>query len=208
MGRYTGPLCRLCRREGVKLFLKGERCNSSRCALERGRDKPPGMHTWRRGKSSEYGLRLREKQKVKRYYGLFELQFSRYYDLATKIQGNTGENLLVILERRLDNVVCRGGLAHSRNQARQLVAHGHVIVNGKKVDLPGYLVKQGDVVAICPKADIQKVVKELADKRTTTLPSWLERTPDKLELRVVQMPNRSEVPLEIHENLIVEFCSR
>lgn len=207
MGRYTGPLCRLCRREGVKLFLKGERCNSGKCGLER-RDKPPGMHNWRRSKISEYGQRLREKQKVKRYYGVFDAQFRTYYELATKIQGNTGENLLVLLERRLDNVLCRGGLASSRGQARQFVTHGHILVNGKKVDLPGYMAKQGDIIRVCPKAHSQKMVKDTAEKRSVTLPSWIERTQDQLEIKVVQMPVRSEIPIEIQDNLIVEFCSR
>lgn len=207
MGRYTGPLCRLCRREGVKLFLKGERCTSGKCGLER-REKPPGMHNWRRGKTSEYGQRLREKQKVKRYYGVWDAQFKNYYKLATKIQGNTGENLLILLERRLDNVLCRGGLATSRGQARQFITHGHIVINGKKVDLPGYLVKQGEIVRVCPKAGSQKLIKDISDKHSVTLPSWIERTPDQLELKVVQMPARSEIPIEIHENLIVEFCSR
>lgn len=207
MGRYTGPLCKLCRREGVKLFLKGERCNSGKCGLER-RDKPPGMHNWRRAKTSEYGQRLREKQKVKRYYGVFDAQFRSYYELATKIQGNTGENLLVLLERRLDNVMCRGGLASSRGQARQFIGHGHVLVNGKKLDLPGYLVKQGDVIRACPKAHSQKMVKTASETRSVTLPSWIERVQDQLEIKVVQMPVRGEIPIEIQDNLIVEFCAR
>jgi len=131
MGRHTGPVCRLCRREGEKLYLKGDRCNSGKCSLER-RDRPPGMHNWRRSKLSDYGQRLREKQKVKRYYGLYERQFKRFYEMATKQQGNTGENLMVLLERRLDNVLRRGGLAYSHAQARQFIGHGHILVNGKK----------------------------------------------------------------------------
>ena len=207
MGRYTGPVCKKCRREGAKLFLKGDRCNSGKCGLER-RDRPPGMHHWRRGKVSEYGQRLREKQKVKRYYGVYETQFKNYFALASKQKGNTGELLLVLLERRLDNVVCRGGLAFSRPQARQFIGHGHFLVNGKKVDIPSYLIKEGDVITVKPKDNVQKLIKEVYDACTAEAPSWIEKTPDKAEIKVVNMPARSEIQIEIQEQMIVEFCSR
>jgi len=207
MGRYTGPACRLCRREGVKLFLKGDRCNGGKCGFEK-RNRPPGMHNWRRGKSSEFGQRLREKQKVKRYYGVYEQQFMKYYELASSMPGNTGETLLILLERRLDNVLTRGGFAYSRRQARQFISHGHITINGKKVDLPSYLVSQGDIVKVSEKPGSQKIIKAIVDKHSVTLPSWLEKAADKLELKVVQLPVRSEITIEIIENRIVEFCSR
>src|SRR5262249_35727701 len=137
MGRHTGPVCRLCRREGLKLFLKGTRCDSAKCAVER-REGVPGMHQFRKGKASEYSVRLREKQKVKRFYGIFERQFSKYYDIASRRPGNTGDALMSLLERRLDNVITKLGFALSRPQARQIVSHGHVMVNGRKVDIPSY----------------------------------------------------------------------
>jgi small subunit ribosomal protein S4 len=207
MGRYTGSVCKRCRREGVKLFLKGERCQSGKCSLER-RNHPPGMHNWRKGKLSEYGLRLREKQKVKRYYGLYEGQFFSYFERASHTKGNTGENLLVLLERRLDNVVCRGGLANSRAQARQFIVHGHVWVNGKKLDIPSYLVRANDVITVAPGESSQKMIHPIYESFAKELPSWLERASDKMEVKVVNMPVRSEIEIEVKEQLIVEVCSR
>src|SRR6266481_9651504 len=148
MGRYTGPVCRLCRREGIKLFLKSLRCDSPKCAIERRGDQQPGMHIVKRRKISDYGSRLREKQKVKRYYGVFERQFRRYMDIAGRSKGNTGSTLMSLLERRLDNIVHRLGFGQSRAQARQLVCHGHITVNGRRVDVPSYLLKPGDVVRV------------------------------------------------------------
>ena len=147
MGRHIGPVCRLCRREGLKLFLKGTRCDTPKCSVTR-RDSVPGMHQFRRGKASEYAIRLREKQKVKRYYGVYERQFRKYFDMASSRPGNTGDALMAVLERRLDNVVTRLGFALSRPQARQLVGHGHITVNGRKVDVPSYLVRPGDKIKV------------------------------------------------------------
>lgn len=207
MGRYTGPVCRLCRREGTKLFLKGDRCQGGKCSLER-RDRPPGMHNWRRGKISEYGQRLREKQKVKRYYGVYETQFKNYFKIAAKQKGNTGENLLTLLERRLDNVVCRAGFAYSRPQSRQIIAHGHICVNGKKLDIPSYLVKEGDVISVRKKESSEKLVKTICENHSAEAPSWIEKTPDNVEFKVVSLPVRNEISIKIDEQLIVEFCSR
>src|SRR4051794_3839920 len=156
MGRHIGPVCRLCRREGTKLFLKGTRCDSPKCAVER-REGVPGMHQFRRGKASEYSIRLREKQKVKRFYGIFERQFRKYYAMASRRPGNTGDALMSLLERRLDNVIPKLGFALSRPQARQVIAHGHVTVNGRKVDIPSYLVKPGDTVAVKDREHSKKL---------------------------------------------------
>lgn len=207
MGRYIGAVCKRCRREGVKLFLKGERCNTTKCSVEK-RDHPPGMHNWRKGKPSEYGLRFREKQKVKRYYGVYEKQFKNYFALATKQKGNSGENLLILLERRLDSTICRGGLASSRAQARQFINHGHIFVNGKKVDIASYLIKEGDIITPAGDAKSQKMVKEVYDKSVAEVPSWIQKTGDKPEIKITHMPVRTEVAIEIQEQLIVEFCSR
>jgi small subunit ribosomal protein S4 len=205
MGRYTGPTCRLCRREGTQLYLKGHRCFGGKCKIE----SPPGMHNWRKGKLSEFGKRLREKQKVKRYYGIYEKQFKNYFGIASKQKGNTGENLLVILERRLDNVVCRGQFAHTRASARQLIAHGHLLVNGKKVDIPSYLVKAGDVISTKAKENSKNmVVRNLENPLPASVPSWLEVDKETPAIKVAQLPNRDEVQIEIQEQMIVEFCSR
>ena len=210
MGRYTGPSCRLCRREGVKLFLKGERCKGAKCAMDReGGSKPPGMHNWKKGKVSEYGMRLREKQKVKRHYGVLDRQFRNYFKMAEKMPGNTGENLLITLERRLDNVLWRSGMASSHIQARQFIGHGHILVNGKKVDIPSYLVKEGDVITPSKKERSIKMIKTIFElNQSAQKPSWVEVSPDKIEVKVVHQPVRSEVSLHIQDQLVVEFCAR
>ncbi|MBM4030203.1 MAG: 30S ribosomal protein S4 [Planctomycetes bacterium] len=208
MGRDTGPKCKLCRREGMKLMLKGPRCETAKCAFSR-RDFPPGMHAWRRGKFSAYGVQLREKQKLKRFYGILERQFRHYFAQAERQKGNTGENLLVALERRLDNVVHRLGMAASRQQARQLITHGHIEVNGRAISMPSRPVKPGDVIA--PKRDegtgkLLASVRELMKNRP--MPSWLDLTPEPLQGRVVNLPNRDEVSAPVREQLIVELCSK
>jgi len=175
MGRYTGPVCKLCRREGLKLYLKGERCYTDKCAFER-RPYPPGQHgPTARLKFSDYGLRLREKQKVKRIYGVSEKQFARYFEMAERQRGNTGVNLLILLERRLDNVVYRLGFASSRREARQLVNHGHIMVNGHVVDIPSYLVDVGDVIEVKPSSrDMDRIKAALEGVARRGIPSWLE----------------------------------
>ncbi len=209
MARYTGPVCRLCRREGEKLYLKGDRCYTDKCAFER-RRYPPGVHGRdRRTKLSIYGMQLREKQKVKRMYGLLETQFKHLFEKARKMPGNTGENLLSLLERRLDNVVYRLGFAKSRRQARQLVNHGHIMVNGRKVDIPSFLVRVGDVISVKPKSRSLKVIKEaLEDKDINSVPTWLVLDKNNFEGRVVRLPERSDITHPINENLIVEFYSK
>jgi small subunit ribosomal protein S4 len=206
MARYTGPSCRLCRREGEKLFLKGDRCYSDKCALSR-RESAPGQHGARRTKLSGYGLQLREKQKVKRYYGLLEKQFRDTYDKAEKMAGITGENLLSLLERRLDNVVYRLGYGSSRKEARQLVSHGHFLLNGKKADIASILTKVGDVITVCEKSNSSVKFKELAEKATTT-PKWLEGNVEKLEGKIIAVPVRDDIDLPIEEHLIIELYSK
>lgn len=208
MARHLGPLCKLCRREGVKLYLKGIRCDTAKCAVAR-RDYPPGQHAWRRRKLSDYGVGLREKQKVKRFYGLMERQFRLYFAKAQRLKANTGEALLILLERRLDNVVARLGFAPSHRQARQLVNHGHITVNGKKVDIPSYLVSPGDVIAPASKEKTQKIVRDNLDlTKDLGLPSWLERVTQPLQGQVLALPSRDEVSIPVQEQLIVEFCSK
>lgn len=207
MGRNIGPVCKLCRREGSKLYLKGDRCNSMKCAIEK-RNYPPGMHHWRRGKLSEYAKRLREKQRAKRYYGLFETQFKNYFLKALKKKGNTGTNLLVLLESRLDNVLFRGGFALSRVHARQMINHGHLAVNGKKVDIPSFLVKQGDIIQAVDREDAKKMLDGIAQAINSNPPSWIERGSDPLSLKVVNLPVREEIQIDLQEQLIVEFFSR
>ena len=206
MARYTGANCRLCRREGQKLFLKGERCYGSKCALER-RSYAPGQHGQMRKKSSEYGLQLREKQKAKRFYGMQETQFRNLFDKAVSKKGVTGENLLIMLESRLDNVVYRLGLASSRKEARQLVVHSHFTVNGKKVNAPGQEVKAGDVIAVKEKSKNSPKFKEIRDMQIT-VPSWLTVDTDKLEGKVVALPTRADIDTPIAEHLIVELYSK
>lgn len=206
MARYTGPSCRQCRREGMKLYLKGERCYTDKCAITR-RGSAPGQHGARRVKLSNYGIQLREKQKVKRYYGVLETQFRNYYELAEKQAGITGENLLTILERRLDNVVFRLGFASSRKEARQLVRHGHFTLNGHKANIPSMLVKAGDVIEVKEKSSSSPKFKELREKAVTT-PKWLEADMENLKGKVVAMPTREDIDLPIEEHLIVELYSR
>ncbi len=207
MARQTGPKCRLCRREGVKLFLKGARCHTAKCPIE-GRSKPPGMHGWRRGRPSDYAVRLREKQKTKRYYGVLEAQFRRYFDRAQGTRGNTGENLLALLERRLDNVLTVCGFAVSRAQARQMVTHGHVQVNGGTVRAANYLVEEGDVIRPEPKDQTLDVVRARREETGHQAPGWLEVNDADLTIRVVRMPVREDVTLEVEDGLVVEVCSR
>jgi len=208
MARYTGASCRLCRREGEKLYLKGERCTTNKCAIAR-RGYAPGQHGQNKKKLSEYGLQLREKQKARRYYGILEGQFRRYFEMAVKKKGITGENLLQILESSLDNVVYRMGLAVSRREARQLVRHGHFTVNGKRVDIPSYLVKVGDVIAVKEKSKSSPKMqsnKEYAAGRPR--PKWLEYDAEEMSGKVVALPAREDIDLPIRENLIVELYSK
>lgn len=209
MARYTGAVCRLCRREGQKLFLKGDRCYTDKCSIER-RGYAPGMHgNTRNKKMSEYGLQMREKQKAKRYYGLLESQFRSYFELATKKQGVTGENLLGILETRLDNVAYRLGFAMSRAEARQLVRHGHFTVNGKKVNIPSYLVKPGDVVELCEGSrSLEKFKGALEANASRVVPKWLELDKNKTVAKVLAEPTREDIDLPIEEHLIVELYSK
>ena len=208
MARYTGAVCRLCRREGQKLFLKGERCYSDKCAISR-RKYAPGMHGQSRKKLSEYGLQLREKQKARRYYGVLESQFAKYFEMAEKKQGITGENLLAILESRLDNVVYRMGFGMSRPEARQLVMHGHFEVNGKKVDIPSYLVSVGDVITIREKSRSSEKIKAILEATSgKIIPKWLDVNHDAAEGKVIAAPQRDDVDLELEEHLIVELYSK
>ena len=210
MGRYTGPTCRLCRREGIKLMLKGARCDSAKCPLERQwRNTPPGMHNWRRRRGSEYAVRLREKQKVKRFYGIFERQFRRYFKMAEREKTNTGVALLRLLERRLDNVVYKLGFAPSRAAARQTITHGHIYVNGRKASSPSMLVKVGDKISVKPSEKSQKLIRQrLEEIGEPSVQNWLKLDTAKLEGTVVAMPSRDDVTIPVEENLIVEFCSR
>lgn len=212
MARNTDPVCKMCRREQIKLYLKGERCFSPKCPIDR-EALPPGMHGARRGKTSEYGLRLREKQRLKRFYGLLENQFRRYYTLATRSIGNTGEQLLSILERRLDNVIHRLGFASSRATARQLVAHGHILVNGRKCDIPSMLVRPNDLIKVKGSAGSLKLAREGLQKNLVRVPDFLEviNNQDAPEGRMTRMPTRSDVDeriIEIREQLIIEIATR
>lgn len=209
MARYTGAVCRLCRREGQKLFLKGERCYTGKCALSR-RAYAPGQHGQARNKkASEYGKQLRTKQFAKRYYGVLEGQFAHYYEMATKMQGVTGENLLGLLESRLDNVVYRLGFASSRAQARQMVTQGHFTVNGRKVNIPSYLVKAGMVVAVKEASRSLGSVKAIVESTASRpAPKWLELNRDAMEAKVVAFPAREDIDLPIEETLIVELYSK
>ena len=214
MARYIGPVCRLCRREGMKLFLKGERCYTEKCAIEK-RNFPPGQHgKTRRAKLAGYGLQLREKQKVKRIYGVLEDQFRRYFQSAERTRGITGELLLQLLERRLDNVVYRLGLATSRPQARQLVRHGHFLVNGKKVDIPSYSVRQGDIVTVLgrsQKGPTQKNVTiehAMEEVKGRGIPEWLSFDANTITGRIMSMPTREQINLPVQEQLIVELYSK
>ena len=206
MSRYTDSNCRLCRREGQKLFLKGDRCYSSKCAIDR-RSYAPGQHGQGRSKISDYGLQLREKQKAKRFYGLQETQFRNLFDKAARKQGITGENLLILLETRLDNVVFILGFASSRKEARQLVNHGHFQVNGKKVNIPSYTVKPGDVIKVKEKSTNSPKFKEVKEM-SITVPAWVSVDVEKLEGKVLSVPTRAEIDTPVAEHLIVELYSK
>ena len=204
MARYTGASCRQCRREGMKLFLKGDRCYTDKCALDR-RNYAPGQHGQGRKKVSNYGEQLREKQKVKRIYGVLETQFRNLYERAEKMPGKTGANLLSLLERRLDNVVYRMGLAASRKEARQLVTHAHFTLNGKKVDIPSLTVNVGDVIAVKETSKSSAKFKALVENNTRIAPNWLENNLDEMCAKVVSLPTREDIDLEIAEHLIIEL---
>ena len=206
MARELGMKCRVCRREGMKLFLKGERCLTEKCSVER-RSYPPGEHGRGRIKQSEYLLQLREKQKARRYYGLLERQFRTYYDRATQRSGVTGENLLRVLEMRLDNVVYRLGLAASRAQARQLVRHGHFHVNGRRVNIPSYQVRPDDIVTMAPGSAGEQVIRDATDL-TASVPAWLQADHDGLTGKVLKWPSRDEIDAPVQESLIVELYSK
>jgi small subunit ribosomal protein S4 len=208
MARYTGSVCRLCRREGTKLFLKGDRCFSEKCAVDK-RAYPPGQHGQGRPRFSDYGLQLREKQKVKRMYGLLERQFERTLDQATRMRGRTGENLLALLERRLDNVVFRVGFATSRAEARQLVRHGHFLVNGRKADIPSLQLKPGAKITVRESSrGMVRIQGALDTLEGRSVPQWLEIDKERFEGVVKQMPTREDITLPIEEQLIVELYSR
>ena len=208
MARYTGPACRLCRREGTKLFLKGERCMSGKCALDR-RSTAPGQHGAANKKVREYGMQLREKQKTRRYYGVLEKQFLNYYAEAERKTGMTGENLLALLERRLDNVVYRMGMAESRRAARQMVLHAHFTLNGKKVDIPSISVKVGDVIAVKESSRDLAVIKALLENLASKItPKWLEVNKENGTAKVIALPAREDIDFDFNEQLIVELYSK
>ena len=207
MARIDNNVCKLCRREGVKLFLKGQRCFSEKCGVNR-RNYPPGQHV-RPKKGTDYGTQLREKQKVKRIYGVLERQFQHYFTMAQRQKGNTGENLLVLMERRLDNVVLSLGLAFSRFDARQMVAHGHVYVNGGRIDIAGYLVRPGDEIQVKGDDKLKKKATDAIEmNKGRALPTWLEAVPTELKGKIIQLPKREDVTAEINEQLIIELCSK
>ena len=208
MARYTGPSCKLCRREGCKLFLKGDRCTSGKCAFDH-RSTAPGQHGAARKKVEEYGIQLREKQKTRRYYGVLEKQFRRYFDIADKMAGMTGENLLSLLETHLDNVVYRMGMAASRKEARQLVLHGHFTLNGRKVTIPSLLLKAGDVVTVKEGSRSNEKIKALAESAgSQVVPKWLEADSSAMSVKVLNMPTREDIDFPFNEQLIVELYSK
>ena len=208
MARNTGSVCRMCRREGTKLFLKGEKCFSQKCAVAK-RPTPPGQHGQaRQRKMSEYGMQLREKQKARRAYGLLENQFRLTHNKALKMKGVSGENLLQLLERRLDNVVYRSGLANSRPQSRQLVNHGHFLVNGKKVDVSSYIVDEGDVVSVRDASKTSELFKAAREGSARILPKWLRVNAEELKATVSALPERTDIDFALQENMIIEFYSR
>ncbi|MBR3679961.1 MAG: 30S ribosomal protein S4 [Oscillospiraceae bacterium] len=213
MARYTGAVCRICRREGKKMFMKGDRCYTTKCAIDERNDEKrkgtPGQHGMARKKISEYGMQLRAKQTARRYYGLLEGQFYHYFELATKMPGKAGENLLILLESRLDNVVYRLGFASSRPQARQLVLHKHFTVNGQKVNIPSYLLKAGDVVAFTEKARSNENLKSLVEANSgRTVPMWLSSDKENYKGTIERMPVRDDITLDVEEQLIVELYSK
>ncbi|WP_022850593.1 30S ribosomal protein S4 [Limisalsivibrio acetivorans] len=208
MARYTGAVCKLCRREGMKLYLKGERCYKDKCGFEK-KGYPPGQHGQGRKKVSDYGLQLREKQKVKRLYGVLETQFRRYFDKATRMEGITGENLLQLLERRLDNFVYRAGYAGSRKEARQMVRHSHFMVDGRKVNIPSFLVKPGMVVELREKSDSHpRVVECIETAEGRGIPEWISLEKENKKASIHRLPERGDVQYEIQEHLIVELYSK
>ena len=208
MARYTGSVCRLCRREGLKLYLKSDRCYSDKCAIER-RDYPPGQHGQNRPKYSDYAVQLREKQKVKRIYGVLEKQFRKYFEKADKAKGITGEILLLLLEKRMDNMVFRFGFAGSRNEARQLVRHNHFLVNGKRVNIPSYQMKQGEILEVREKSrKIAKIGESLEAVARRGVPHWLELDKESMKGRVISMPSREDLTMPMKEQLIVELYSK
>ena len=208
MARYTGPSCKLCRREGTKLFLKGDKCTSGKCPFEH-RSTAPGQHGAARKKVGEYGMQMREKQKARRYYGVLEKQFATYYEMAERQEGMTGENLLVLLERRLDNAVYRMGMASSRKEARQLVLHGHFTINGKKAKIPSMLIKAGDVIAVKENSRDNAKIKELAEAMAGKVkPKWLDANAESMQAKVVALPTREDVDFDFEEQLIVELYSK
>ena len=210
MGRYLGPSCRLCRREGMKLMLKGVKCETAKCPIEkRTRNTAPGMHGWRRGRGSEYAVRLREKQKVKRYYGILENQFLRFFRQAERMTGNTGEQLLCLLERRLDNAIYKLNFAPSRKAARQLINHGHIYVNGRKVDVGDYVLRIGDKIRVKNSEQSLKMVKaQLQSNPNFVAQTWLQLDPQEAQATIVALPSRDDIQLPIEDHLVVEFCSR
>ena len=208
MGRITGPVCRLCRRDGLKLFLKGSRCDTPKCAFER-RPTPPGVIQKRRPKPTDYGLRLREKQKVKHYYGVLERQFRTYFARAVRGKGNTGESLMALLERRLDNIVHRLGFAASRAAARQMVMHGHITINGRRLDMPSYLVKPGDLVRVKNRVKSLQLVHAAIAENRREVPDFLSRIEGAIpEARIDRLPGADDVSLPVQTNLIIELCSK
>ena len=208
MARNTGPVCRMCRREGMKLFLKGLRCDTDKCAFER-RQTPPGMHTFRRGKLTDYGIHLREKQKVKHFYGVLERQFRRYFQRAERAKGNTGKVLMSLLERRLDSIVHRLGWGPSRAQSRQMICHGHITVNGSPVDIAGYEVRVGDVIGVKLRKKSTELVQANMSEFQRELPDFLVRVEgERPEGHIVRLPEAEDVSIPVEPNLIVELCSK
>jgi small subunit ribosomal protein S4 len=208
MARYTGPVCRLCRRDGLKLFLKGTRCDTPKCAIER-RENPPGQQQQRRGKLTDYGQHLREKQKVKHYYGVLERQFRKYFAHAERGKGNTGDTLMTLLERRLDNIVHRLGFAQSRAQARQVIRHGHITVNGRKVDIPSFEVRIGDVIRVKNRAKSLDLVRGAMAESSRDIPDFLTRNEAQIPEGIVsRLPAVDDVSIPVQTQLIVELCSR
>jgi small subunit ribosomal protein S4 len=210
MGRYVGPSCRQCRREGMKLFLKGTKCETAKCQIERRqRSLAPGMHGWRKARLSEYGVRLREKQKIKRYYGVLERQFMRFFHRAERISGNTGQNFLQLLERRLDNVVYKLNFAPSRKAAREFISHGHIYVNGRKVDVSDRILKVGDKITLKnSERSLKRVKQQLESNPNFTTQAWLQLDREKPAATIVALPTREDVQIPVEEQLVVEFCSR
>ncbi len=207
MARYTGPVCRLCRREGLKLYLKGDRCYTDKCSIGR-RNSAPGQHGQNKKKLTNHGIQLREKQKVKRYYGVLEGQFAEYFNIANKMQGVTGNNLLSLLEQRFDNVVYRLGFAASRAEARQLVVHGHFTLNGKKADVPSMILKVGDEIAVKETSKSLPKFKSIVENHKVTVAQWLQVEPDNFKGRIIAIPTKADIELPIEEHLIVEWYSK